>query len=135
MPVCAVEGQYGLNEAGDALEPLAIIRWRKATAEAAENGTAPPKEPVLSNPNMELHIPLLNPETREMVKVHIELNSVRTKGLAGLRTAQGMEFNRAPDAFYPIPVNPKDFPHFAMVTDSSITSGNHHSTLFAKSNR
>lgn len=131
--VRSIEGEYGLNEAGDALEPLLLIRYRKLLRESAENGTPPPKEPVLGNPAMERRIELQSQEVRELAAIHIELNNKRTQGLASLRTSQGLQFNRAPDAFYPIPVNPQDFPHFAMVTDESITSGNHSKTLFASS--
>jgi hypothetical protein len=128
-----IEGMYGLNSAGDALEPLILLRWKKAVQEAAENGTPSPKQPVLSNPAMELRIQLKTPEVRALTKAHIEVNQGRTNGLAGIRTAQGLQFNRAPEAFYPIPVNPKDFPHFAMVVDESVTGGGHSKTLFASS--
>lgn len=131
--VRAIQGEYGLNEAGDALEPLILIRHKQALREAAENGTTPPKAPVLANPNMEARIPLQSQEVRDLVKAHIEVNGERTSNLATLRTAQGTQFNRAPEAFYPIPVDPRDFPHFALVTDESITSGNHAKTLFANS--
>ena len=129
--VRAIEGNYGLNEAGDALEPLEILRWKKAATEAAEAGQPVPRQPALSNPDMEMRIELQTAEVRGLAKAHIEINAARTDGLAGIRTAQGAQFNRAPDAFYPIPVNPQDFPHFALVIDESITSGNHSKTLFA----
>lgn len=131
--VRAIEGEYALNAAGTALEPVAIVRWKKATQEAAEAGTKPPKPPVLTNSAMELEIPILHQEVRDLMRAHIEVNGARTGGLAGIRTAQGAQFNRAPEAFYPIPINPNEFPHFAMVIDESITSGNHSKTLFASS--
>jgi hypothetical protein len=131
--VRAIEGEYGLNAAGNALEPIAILRWKQATVDAAEQGKAAPKQPTLTNPAMELEIPIKHQETRDLMRAHIEVNGMRTNGLAGIRTAQGLQFNRAPDAFYPIPINPKDFPHFALVIDESITSGNHSKTLFASS--
>ena len=131
--VRAIEGEYALNEAGDALEPLLTVRWRRQAAAAAAAGKAAPKQPTLANPAMEKRIEINKGATRNLVKAHIELNSARTAELAGIRTSQGLQFNRAPDAFYPIPVNPKDFPHFAMVIDESITSGNHTKTLFANS--
>lgn len=131
--VRSIEGEYGLNEAGTALEPLMILRWKKATQEAAAAGKPAPKAPNLTNPAMELEIPLKNAEVQNLVRAHIETNAKRTAGLASIRTAQGLQFNRAPEAFYPIPVNPKDFPHFALVIDESITSGNHSKTLFATS--
>lgn len=128
-----IEGQYGLNEAGDALEPLAILRWRQATLEAQEAGTKLPARPTLANPAMEPRIELLTPEVRALASAHIEINGARTNGLAGIRTAQGLQFNRSPDAFYPIPIDTKDFPFFAIVIDESITSGNHSKSLFASS--
>lgn len=137
--VRGIEGEYGLNEAGDALEPLLILRYNAAVKEAQAQIAAgvkdvpTPKRPVLSNPAMEPRIELANTEVRNLVKAHIELNSKRTGDLASIRTAQGLQFNRSPDVFYPIPVNPQDYPHFAMVIDDSITSGNQSKTLFASS--
>lgn len=131
--VRGIEGEYGLNATGDALEPLVLLRWQQASKEAVEAGTKPPKRPVLANSDMELRIELANQEVRDLAKAHIEVNGARTNGLAGIRTAQGTQFNRAPDAFYPIPIDTKEFPHFAIVTDESITSGNHSKTLYASS--
>lgn len=129
--VRAIEGNYGLNKAGDALEPVVLIRWQAAAEDAVAAGKAAPARPVLANPAMEFRIEIANQEVRDLSRAHIEVNAVRTNGLAGIRTSQGVQFNRAPDAFYPIPIDPKDFPHFATVTDESITSGNHTKTLFA----
>lgn len=129
----AIEGHYALNEAGDALEPLVLVKWRKASAEAVEAGQAPPPRPEIPNADMPERIDIKSPEVRALAKAHVELNGVRTSKLAGIRTAQGAKFKRDPEAFYPIPVNPKDYPHFALVIDESITSGNHSKTLFATS--
>jgi len=126
-----IDGIYGLNAAGDALEPLDIIRWKQAAEEATAAGTAVPKRPTLANPAMKPRIELKTQEVRDLTKAHIEVNGARTASLAGIRTAQGTQFNRAADAFYPIPVNPKDFPNFAIVIDESVTSGNQSRTLFA----
>ena len=127
-------GQYALNEAKDAFEPLVLVRWRKAAIAAQEAGETIPKRPNLPE-GMEDLIPIKNEAVRKLAAAHIEVNGLRTAKLAGIRTAQGQQFNRAPEAFYPIPVNPKDFPHFALVSDTSITSGNHHKTLFATNER
>jgi len=129
--VRATAGNYGLNKAGDALEPLEILKWKAAAEEAVAAGKAAPKQPRLSNPDMEKIIPIVHKETRDLIKAHIELNGERTSKLAGIRTAQGAKFSRDPATFYPIPVNPRDYKHFALVSDDSITSGNHHKTLFA----
>ena len=126
----AIEGEYGLNELGDALEPLALLRWRAAAKEAAAKGEKAPRQPRLRE-GMEVKIPIKHQETRDVVRAHIELNKARTNSLASIRTAQGVQFNRSPDAFYPIPVDPKEFPHFALVIDESITSGNQMKTIYA----
>ncbi len=128
--VRSIEGNYALNSAGDALEPIDIVRWKRAAAEASAEGRAVPKQPT-PNPNMEPRIELKSSEVRELAKAHIELNGNRTNGLAGIRTAQGNQYSVAPEAFYPIPINPNDFPHFAMVIDDSITGAGHSKTLFA----
>lgn len=130
--VRSIEGNYGINKAGDALEPLETLRWKAAAEEAVAAGRQPPKQKPLANPAMPKKIELATQEVRDLTRVHIEVNGVRTNGLAAIRTSQGTQFNRAPDAFYPIPVDPKDFPHFAIVTDRSITSGNQSKTLFAR---
>ena len=130
--VRAIEEVYGLNKIGDALEPIKMIRWRAAAEEAvAANKSAPPVPTFRAG--TEARIELVTPEVQALTRAHIELNGKRTRDLATIRSAQGAQFGRDPDAFYPIPINPKDFPFFAMVSDESITSGNHHKTLFATS--
>lgn len=124
------QGTYGLNEAGDALESLALIKWRKAARAAQEAGEAVPKRPAI---NEEL-IPRINIRTQEakdLIKAHIEVNGMRTIDLAKIRTAQGAQFGRDPSAFYPIPVDPRDYNHFAIVIDTTVTSGQHSKSLFA----
>lgn len=128
--VRSIEGEYGLNVTGDALEPLVILRWRAMAEEAAELGEEIPLRPEIP-PSMDELISLRTQEVRDLAAAHIELNAGRTGKLAGIRTAQGLQFNRSPDAFYPIPIDTKQFPHFATVTDESITSGNQVSTLYA----
>lgn len=131
--VRSIEGDYALNEAGDALEPALLVRWKKAVAEAEAKGpdTPIPKRPNLPNADMPLNIPLQSEAVRKLAAAHIEVNSTRTGKLAGIRSAQGAEFNRSPDVFYPIPPDLRDYKFFALVTDESITSGNHTKTLYA----
>lgn len=131
--VRSIEGEYGINAAGDALEPLLMVRWKAAAERAAAAGEPVPKQPILPNPAMKPRIELRTDEVRNLAKAHVEVNGDSTNKLAVIRTAQGVQFNRSPDAFYPIPINTKDFPFFATVTDDSITSGNHTKTLFASS--
>jgi len=129
--VRSIEGEYGLNKAGDALEPLLIVRWLKKVDEANAAGKRPPNRPNLSNPAMPPRLELVSDEVRKLAAAHIEINGSRTIKQAGIRSAQGAEFNRAPDVFYPIPVDEKAFPFFATVRDNSVTSGNHTSRLYA----
>lgn len=131
--VRSIEGDYALNEAGDALEPAVLTRWKQAVAEAEAAGKDIPKRPNLPNASMPLSIPLESEAVRKLAAAHIEVNSGRTGKLAGIRTAQGSEFNRSPDVFYPIPPDLRDYKYFALVTDESITSGNHTKMLYAAS--
>ena len=128
--VRAIEGEYGLNAAGTGLEPIKLIRWKAAAQAAQEVGESIPARPILPAA-MEDFIEIQYAETRNLAKAHIELNGKRTNDLAGLRTSQGLQFNRGSDVFYPIPVNTADYPFFAIVTDESITSGNHAKMLYA----
>lgn len=125
-----IQGSYGLNAAGDAMEPLALIKWRKAAAEATEAGTKVPKRPRI-NEELMPRIDIRTPEARALIAAHIEINGKRTIDLAKIRSAQGVQFARDPAAFYPIPVDPRDYNHFAIVIDTSVTSGQHSKSLFA----
>ena len=128
-----IKGEYALNEAGDALIPAVMKRYDEQVAAATANKSAMPENFVLPDPDMPLEIPLLSQEVRDMAKSHIAVNGIRTEGLAAIKAAQGVEISRSSDAFYPIPVNPQDHKHFAMVVDRSATGGNANRTLFATS--
>ena len=128
-----IKGEYGLNEAGDALIPLVMKRYDEMVATATTNKSAMPDSFILPDPNMPTEIPLLSQEVRDIVKAHIAVNGKRTEGLVAIRSAQGVDMNRSIDAFYPIPVNPKDHKFFGMVVDRSVTGGNANRTLFATS--
>ena len=130
----SIEGNYALNKAGTALEPVEMIRWKAAAEEAIALGKKPPKQPIL-DAGREAVIEMQSKEVRDLAVAHIQTNGVRTGKLAGIRTSQGMQFQRDPDVFYPIPIDPKDYPHFALVIDESITSGNHTKTLYASSEK
>lgn len=130
--VRSIEAEYGLNPAGDGLEPLLIKRWRADAEQAVAEGKRPPVRPTVPAGTPE-NIPFITDEVRELATAHIEINSLRTGKLGGIRTAQGVEFNRSPDAFYVPPVDIRDYQHFAIVKDRSITSGNHTKMLYATS--
>lgn len=122
--------EYGINEAGDALEPVILLRWRQMAKEAQEAGEAIPNRPVIKDVVDDV-IPMNTAEVKELAKVHIEMNGARVNKLMGIRAAQGVKGNLSPDAFYPTPVNPRDYPHFAIVIDESVTGGNKSKMLYA----
>jgi hypothetical protein len=128
-----IKGEYGLNEAGDALIPLVVKRYNELAANAMANKTAMPENFILPDANMPLEIPLLSQEVRNMARAHVQVNGKRTEGLVAIRAAQGVDMNRSMDAFYPVPVNPKEHKFFGMVIDRSVTGGNTNRTLFATS--
>lgn len=127
----AIPEHYGLNEAGTALEPLAVINWRKAAAKAAAEGLDAPKQPTLKVADAPLEIPIENADTLALIKAHIELNGKRVNSHRTIRTAQGVQDTRKTEVFYPLPVNPKEYPYFALVSDESITGTGHTKTLYA----
>jgi len=128
-----IKGEYALNDTGDALIPSVMKRYEAQVAAATKNKTEMPENFVLPDPNMPLEIPLLSQEVRDMVAAHIQVNGIRTEGLAAIKAAQGVEISRSADAFYAIPINPQDYKHFAIVIDRSATGGGANRTLFASS--
>lgn len=148
----AIPENYVLNEAGNALEPAVISDWKRAVAKiTAENeavaaarqaaGKKPikpkklPAKPEVKVADAPMEIPIRTPEAQELAKLHIEMNGKRTRGLAQLKTSQGVQETKRADVFYPTPVDPKDFPHFAIVTDESITGTGHAKMLYATNER
>jgi hypothetical protein len=78
-------------------------------------------------------IAIKNPATLEMAKVHVQRNGTRVRGHSELNAARGVEMKRDPDEWYPIPTNPKRYPHFAFVVDDSISGAGHSKMLYANS--
>lgn len=124
----ALEDTYVLNEARTALIP-AVIRKYEA-AKAAGQDVKPPR---LRNDKTPLEIPIQNPETLAMVEAHIASNAARQEHKMALRTAQGYGDSHFTDGFYPVPVDPKEYKHFAIVVDRSITGTGHSKTIYANS--
>lgn len=79
-----------------------------------------------------VEVPIRNADVLELAELHIGRNGKRTNELGLIRSAEGMQFNRDPDAFYPIPRNLKDTPHFAFVVDDTVTGTGHSSMIYAK---
>ena len=124
-----MEDTYVINADRTAFEPAVIARYNEKLA-AGETGV---KAPRLKDPKTPLEIPIDNIEVLEMAEAHIATNGMRTNHKVALRTGQGTEDATNAAVFYPIPVNPKDFPHFAIVVDRTITGTGHHKTIYASS--
>lgn len=122
---------YTLNRNEDALIPTVIKRYE----DLVESGAKNVKQPRLKNPETPREIPIENDEVLDLVKLHIEVNGVRRGDQIKLRTAQGMQHKVDTDSFYPIPVNPREYPFFATVTDESITGSGHTKMIFANDQR
>ena len=126
----AIPENYTLNEAGDAMVPLILKRWEQKSAEAIAAGTKPPARPTLKTPDAPELIPIKNPEVAELAKIHIERNGKRVEGYRDIRTSQGVEYKTDPEAFYAPPVDPKEYPFFALVYDDTITGTGHVKSLY-----
>lgn len=77
-------------------------------------------------------VPIKNEKVQELVKLHIQQNGKNTEELGLMRSVEGTQFNRDANAFYPIPRNLKDTPHFAFVLDNTVTGTGHSSMIYAK---
>ena len=107
--------QYILDVDGVSLKLAKEARYEAAIAAGKK---LPP--PVIAA-DIPKSIPIKNQETLELVKYHISRNSTYVQNLGKIRAQQGLKFERDPEAFYPIPRNPKDFKFFGFVVDDSIT--------------
>jgi hypothetical protein len=121
---------YGIGTVANTMEPLKLIRWKQAAMDAQAQGKAIPQKPLLVEGTPEV-FRVQHKETMDAIAAHIEVNGKRTKGFSIIRSAQGSSFKRDPEAFYPIPIDPKDYPNFAIVKDDSITGGGHSTMLYA----
>lgn len=83
-----------------------------------------------SNAGIATSVPI--PEgIRELIANHISRNGTRSVNRAIIRNGEGLSDNFDPLAFYPIPRNPKDTPHFAFVVDNTITGNGHSKMIYA----
>jgi hypothetical protein len=117
---------YGLSidsSGNTSLRPLKLIDYEAALAKG-EKVTYPE---IIGD----ISIPIRNAEAATLARLHIEKNGSRINSLAEIRANQGIPIKRDPRAFYPIPVNTKDYPHFAFVVDKSIGGQGHSKMLYA----
>lgn len=117
--VSSTAEHYVLNAAGDALELRSVANYRKAM----QTGIGGKATPPTVQPGAPASIPLKNQETRDAIAAHIQVNGKRVEGFRELYAAKGLEDTKDAATFYPIRPNPKDYPHFAFVTDPSVTTG------------
>lgn len=127
----SIPDNYILNKAGDAMVSRELQKWEAVSIAARAAGDDIPEVPVMTALDAPTNIPIKNKEVADLIRIEQELNGSNVRGYAELRTAQGLEYKRDPDAYYPIPVNPKDYKHFALVSDASITGTGHTKTLYA----
>lgn len=125
----SIPGEYALDDTGQFLEPIIAQRWRADVERFGAENVSDLSD--LLPPDMPMKISLVTQEVKDAAVVHIAVNGNRTDRLVTLRAAQGVQMNRSSAAFYPVPINPQEFKHFAIVIDNSITSGNQSKTLFA----
>lgn len=119
---------YGINQAGTAIEPLALIDYKAAIARG-ETGL---KVPQLQAGAVE-SIPITNPEALAVWKARVDLTGNRTTAFQEIQNAQGITNTKDPRALRPIRQDPKEFPHFAVVADETVTSAGHKSMIHAAS--
>jgi len=131
----SIPDNYALNEAGNAFVPKVLKDWEIAARAANVAGKTIPERPTLIASDAPLKIAIENKEVARLAKLHIELNGKRVDNYRTLRAAQGIQHNSHSDVFYPPPVNPKEYPFFALVSDESITGTGHTKTLYAASER
>lgn len=124
--ISATAEKYVLNDAGDTLVARSIDRYRKAVA----NGEKGIDYPKLQTGAAE-EIPLVSDEVKDLTSAHIRVWGERTSGIKELRASQGLEDAKDATTFYPIRPDPKEYTHFAFVTDPKVTGVGHVSMIHA----
>jgi hypothetical protein len=106
-----------------------VLRRVKVNEDLVAQGLQP-KAAVVLDPKADERIPISGDATNEMIDAHISRNGDRVSNTKTLQAANGYASNMDPKAFYPLPVNPKDYPFFAFVTDPTITGTGHVSMIY-----
>lgn len=113
----SIPEQYILDPSG--ASNLVLARWRRYQEAVSQGAKVAVPEIADDIPKT---IPIRNADTYEVTKLHIESNSKRVEAYSKIRTQQGVKFERDPQAFYPIPADPRNFKFYAFVVDDSITN-------------
>lgn len=129
--VSASGEKYILNESGDG---LVLAKLQKYRDEVKLKGEDKVKVPEIQSGVLD-EIKFIDEDAANAVIARIESNGARTQHSKSLRAAQGIEDSRDPNAFYPVKPQPRDYPFFAFVKDSTISgeSVGHTSMLHAAS--
>ena len=117
---------YVLSEDGSKLVMKGIFDTETARAAGKQV-----KDYVKKDINAPDEIPLKSAATRELVATMIETNGSQVRAFKNIRSAQGLADMKDDRILYVPPVNAKDYPHFAIVSDSSITGTGHKKMIYA----
>lgn len=96
------------------------------------NGFKEPKEPVYVDDIAPKTVPVNSEELHGFIADWIQHNDEQLTDRMGLRNQQGLVTHDQRGTFYVPPPDPKEFPHFAFVTDPSVTSTGHVKMLWAR---
>lgn len=116
--ILSTSEQYVLDNTGQYLISRKLARYQDAIARGEKN--TPPPQIQDGAPHT---IYLQHPETVDAITADISLNGARIQSTRELRAVQGLEDQKDPTTFYPIRPNPRDYDHYAFVTDPSATAG------------
>jgi len=122
--------KYVLGEDANGSPQLIARSWKRYQDAIATGKDA--EAPQLQ-PGARVQIPIGNAETADAIRAHIETNGDRLSTMKEIRAAQGLEDSKDADTFYPLKPNPKDYPHFAFVTDPTVTGAGHIKMIHAQS--
>jgi len=117
---------YVLSEDGSKLVMKGIFDTETARAAGKQV-----KDYVKKDINAPDEIPLKSAATRELVATMIETNGSQVRAFKNIRSAQGLADMKDDRILYVPPVNTKDYPHFAIVSDGSITGTGHKKMIYA----
>ena len=133
--IMAAKELYGFDETGTVLKPLRTLDYEEQVSRLENGGKLNTGEKLLQEPKFAegtlSSIEFKTPEALAAYQDHVALTGARTSGYTEVRNAQGYTNFKDPRAVRPIRPDLKDFPHFAIVVDPTVTSVGHKSMLHA----
>jgi hypothetical protein len=127
----ATAEKYVLVNPGNGESPYLMSRAWKRYQDGIAAGKNP-EAPQIQD-GARIQIPITNQETADAIAAHIKTNGDRNTIFKEIRAAQGLEDSKDAETFYPLKPNPKDYPHFAFVTDPTVTGAGHIKMIHAQS--